>query len=360
MLRNNWTDRLKMSTPIIQAPMAGGITTTKLVTEVSLHGGLGMIGAGYMTTLQLEEQIKEVKQHMTHRFGVNLFVPSSFQADEKKIRDTQLLLQKYEGSLGMESQKLRLPTFEETSKEFENQVETILSNRVPICSFTFGLPSRELIQEFKKEGILLIGTATTVDEAMANEEVGMDAVVVQGYEAGGHRGNFLSTHEEGSIGLMSFIPQAVEKVRIPVIAAGGIMDGRGVVAALSLGAQAVQMGTAFLVCKESGAASIHKQAILQARPEEIQLTRAFSGKWARGIENKFMQEMNERESVIPDFPIQHTLTQPIRKAATEQNQSDYMSLWAGQSPMLSKDQTVKMLMDRLWKEVELVKKSILV
>ena len=310
-----------------------------------------------MTAEQMDEQIREIRQQIEQPFGVNLFVPSSFHAYEEEIQATQLLLKKYEGMLGTESQKIEIPTFEKTCTEYEKQLEIVLAHKVPVCSFTFGLPTKNIIQKLKQQGILLVGTATTVEEAIANEEAGMDAVVVQGYEAGGHRGNFLSTHEEGSIGLMSLIPQVVDKVSIPVIAAGGIMDGRGIMAALSLGAQAVQMGTAFLVCEESGAPTIHKQAILKARPEEIHLTRAFSGKWARGIENTFIREMNNTETVFPSFPIQNALTQQIRKAASRQGNTEYMSLWSGQSPMLAKEETVQGLMRRLMEELEDIKEK---
>ncbi len=356
-MQKNLLERLGISIPVIQAPMAGGVTTTRLVTEVSDNGGLGMIGAGYMSHEQLREQVQDIKKLTDKPFGVNLFVPNS-HTHTVEVKDMLLLLQKYEKLLGIEEKHIKLSKFEETVNAFEKQVDEVLSLGVPICSFTFGIPPLDIIQKMKEKGILLIGTATTVIEAIANEDAGMDAVVVQGSEAGGHRGNFLSTQEEGMIGLMSLIPQVVDKIQLPVIAAGGIMDGRGIMAARCLGAQVVQMGTAFLTCEESGAHATHKQAVLNANPEDISLTRAFSGKWARGVINHFMREMKERETVIPTFPIQNLLTQAIRKAAAQQNDREFMSLWSGQSPTLAKAETVKMLLERVMREVEQIKRNI--
>jgi nitronate monooxygenase len=189
-----------------------------------------------------------------------------------------------------------------------------------------------------------------VAEALAIENKGLEMVVVQGSEAGGHRGNFIHENQESLIGLMSLIPQVVDNVSIPVIAAGGLMDGRGLMASLCLGAKGVQMGTAFLTCVESGAPKVYKESILQANEDQIVLTRAFSGKWARGVKNKFILEMQKHEHSLPDFPIQNTLTQPIRKAANLQNNQDYMSLWSGQSPRLAKNQTVATLMKNIIEE----------
>jgi nitronate monooxygenase len=192
-----------------------------------------------------------------------------------------------------------------------------------------------------------MGTATTVREAVENEEAGMDIVVVQGSEAGGHRGNFIDGYQESLVGLMSLIPQVVDNVSIPVVAAGGIMDGRGLMASICLGAKGVQMGTAFLTCVESGAHKVHKEAILNANEDQTVLTRSFSGKWARGIINKFILEMQNHETLLPDFPVQNTLTQDIRKTSAAQNNQDFMSLWSGQSPRLAKSQTVESLIKKI-------------
>jgi len=349
VLTSQLLEHLQIEYPIIQAPMAGGITTTSLVTEVSKHGGLGMIGAGYMSPAQLEEQIKETKA-VVKNFGVNLFVPSDFSVTEDEVLLANEAMKPILEKLVVEEEHSELPTKEKALQNFNEQVTAVLKEKVPVCSFTFGLPTEEMIKELKKNGIFLIGTATTVKEAVEIERLGMDAAVVQGSEAGGHRGNFLSEDENSSIGLMSLIPQVVDAIAIPVIAAGGIMDGRGLAASLCLGAKAVQMGTAFLATEESGASILHKEEILKATEEEIVATKSFSGKWAQGIHNAFMEEMREYEARLPSFPVQNALTQPIRKAATKQKDKDYMSLWSGQSPRLAKNQSAKALIEHTMRE----------
>lgn len=344
---NEITKRLKIDYPIIQAPMAGGITTSRLVAAVSNNGALGMIGAGYLSPAQLREQIREVKELTANAFGVNIFVPSEFKIIGEEIEKANNLLHTFRSQLQIDKETSILPSIEKTFQAYKEQIQVILEEKVPICSFTFGVPSIEIISQLKERGIILIGTATTVVEAQAVENLGMDAVVVQGSEAGGHRGNFVSPHEDSLIGLMSLIPQVSDHVSIPVIAAGGIMDGRGLSASLKLGAKAVQMGTAFLTCVESGAPAVHKEAILNAKDEDTMLTNAFSGKWARGISNKFTNEMQKYSSDIPNFPVQNTLTQSIRKASAAQNNKDYMSLWSGQSPTLARNETVEVLINRV-------------
>lgn len=343
---NEMTKQLKIDYPIIQAPMAGGITTAKLVSAVSNNGALGMIGAGYLSPAQLREQIREVKELTLNAFGVNLFVPSEFKMVDEEIEKANNILHTFRSQLQIDKPSI-LPSAEKTFQAYEEQIQVILEEKVPICSFTFGIPSIEVISQLKQGGIILIGTATTVVEAQAVENLGMDAVVVQGSEAGGHRGNFISPHEDSLIGLMSLIPQVSDHVSIPLIAAGGIMDGRGLSAALKLGAKAVQMGTAFLTCVESGAHAVHKEAILNAKDEDTMLTNAFSGKWARGISNKFTNEMQKFNADIPNFPVQNTLTQSIRKASAAQNNKEYMSLWSGQSPTLARNETVEVLINRV-------------
>ncbi|MCM3790525.1 nitronate monooxygenase [Domibacillus indicus] len=352
MLQNEMTKRFNIQYPIIQAPMAGGITTSKLVAEVSNTGGLGMIGAGYMTPVQTREQIREIKQLTPNPFGVNLFVPNEFHVTEDQVQSANELLHPVRAQLNVgPADHPDIPEFSSIFQSFTEQISVIIEEKVPVCSFTFGIPSKEVIAELKQHNIILIGTATTVREAIENEKLGMDMVVVQGSEAGGHRGNFIDGHQESLVGLMSLIPQAVDHLSIPVIAAGGIMDGRGLMASICLGAKGVQMGTAFLTCIESGAHTVHKQAILHANEDQTVFTRSFSGKWARGLKNKFIADMQEHEMLVPDFPVQNQLTQMIRKTSSVQNNQDFMSLWSGQSPRLAKNQTVKALMKEIIEEV---------
>jgi nitronate monooxygenase len=348
MIKNKMTELLKIEFPIIQAPMAGGVTTSNLVAEVSNSGGLGMIGAGYMSPNQIREQIREIKQLTPNPFGINLFVPNEFTCTEIEIKSATQLLQPICEQLHInQNDNLEIPTSNHLFETFYEQIKIVIEENLPVCSFTFGVPSIEIIAKLKHHNIILMGTATTVEEAVENERVGMDIVCVQGSEAGGHRGNFRGEDQGSLVGLMSLIPQVVDHVSIPVIAAGGIMDGRGLMAAICLGAMGVQMGTAFLTCIESGAHQVHKEAILHAKEDQMVLTRAFSGKWARGINNQFISDLKNHQESLPDFPVQNSLTQHIRKAASSQNHTDYMSLWSGQSPRLAKNQTVEALMKEI-------------
>ncbi|KQL39203.1 nitronate monooxygenase [Bacillus sp. FJAT-25509] len=353
MFKNKITELLKIEYPIIQAPMAGGITTSNFVAEVSNCGALGTIGAGYMTPSQISEQIREIKKLTNNNFGINLFVPNEFIVNENEMSKSMDLLQSFNEELNIkQNDRIQVQNFNRYNETFHEQIKAIIEEGVPICSFTFGIPSMEIINELKLHNIILIGTATTVNEAIEIEKSGMDLVVVQGSEAGGHRGNFLNENEESLIGLMSLIPQVIDHVRIPVIAAGGIMDGRGLIASLCLGAKAVQMGTAFLTSIESGAHEVHKNTILNSTEDQLVLTRAFSGKWARGIENKFITEMKKYEADLPQFPVQNTITQTMRKASSVQNNKEFMSLWSGQSPRLSKKDSVENLINEMMDEAK--------
>jgi len=340
------TKLLKIKYPIIQAPMAGGVTTSKLVAEVSNSGGLGMIGAGYMTPIQIRDQIQEIKHLTSSPFGINLFVPNAFDVTDEEVMSANQTLHPIRERLNLpQPDSIEIPKFDHVNETFMEQIKVVIEEKVPICSFTFGIPSREVMIQLKQSNIILMGTATTVKEAVENENAGMDIVVVQGSEAGGHRGNFIESDQESLVGLMSLIPQVVDHVSIPIISAGGIMDGRGLMASLCLGAQGVQMGTAFLTCIESGAHQLHKDAILNSDEDSTVLTRSFSGRWARGLKNQFISEMYKNEKTLPVFPIQNTLTQDIRKYSAAQNNQDFMSLWSGQSPRLAKCQPVATLIE---------------
>jgi nitronate monooxygenase len=354
MLKNQVMKLFGIEYPIIQAPMAGGVTTSRLVAAVSNSGGLGMIGAGYLSPEQLREQVKEVRQLTSGYFGVNLFVPNEYRVKEKEVQAALERLHPVRSQLKIQSAEPVLPVYEKDLAIFHEQIQVVIDDKVPVCSFTFGIPSEEVIRALKEQNTILIGTATTVKEAIEVEKRGMDMVVVQGSEAGGHRGDFMEGSNESLIGLMSLIPQTVDSVGIPVIAAGGIMDGRGLMACVCLGAKAVQMGTAFLTCIESGAHPEHKAAILKSTEDKVVLTRAFSGKWARGIQNQFIAGMRGDENTLPEFPVQNALTQVIRKTAAAQNNPEYMSLWSGQSPRLAKSVTVEELIKDIMDEAKTI------
>ncbi|MGV2621956.1 UNVERIFIED_CONTAM: nitronate monooxygenase [Halobacillus marinus] len=320
---------LGLTYPIIQAGMAGGVTTPELVAAVSNTGALGSLGAGYMTGDALKTSVQRIKQLTNRPFAVNLFVPEYPTYSKAEMEEAERWLEPYRRELGVEVS----PIPEADMDHFDRQVCILIEENVPIVSFTFGIPHRKTMERLKQEGIQLIGTATNVEEAVLNERSGMDMVVAQGSEAGGHRGTFLGSERGGMIGTISLVPQIFDQVTIPVIAAGGIMDSRGVRAAMALGASGVQMGTAFVTCKESGAHPRHKEAILGARETETAVTASFSGKPARGIENAFIRRM-EGKPHLP-YPLQNSLTKPIRSAAAQNGDTRYMSLWSGQSPRLS-------------------------
>ncbi|MGH7906649.1 MAG: NAD(P)H-dependent flavin oxidoreductase, partial [Candidatus Binataceae bacterium] len=234
--------------------------------------------------------------------------------------------------------------------QFERQMEVVLDENAPIFSFTFGIPDPPFLKVLKQKKMTIIGTATTVAEARALADAGVDAIVAQGSEAGAHRGSFMRPLEESLVGGLALVPQAVDAVPVPVIASGGIMDGRGIIAARALGAAGVQMGTAFLTCAESGASQAYKDAVCAAGDDATTLTRAFSGRLARGIVNSFIDQLEPYESAFLPFPLQNSLTRPLRTAAAKKGDTRYMSLWAGQAASLARPLPARELIDLLVRE----------
>lgn len=347
-LDTRFTRTLGIRYPVVQGPMAGGPTTPALVAAASNVGVLGSLGAAYLPPETLQEQIAKIRGLTDGPFNVNLFVPSPFEADPARIGRAGELLAPYRLELGIEDPGIP-PTFEE---DFGEQLEVVLRERVPVFSFTFGSLGPELTGRIKENGATVLGTATTVEEGLKLEEDGVDAVVAQGSEAGGHRGTFLKDFRDALIGTMALVPQMVDAISLPVIAAGGVMDGRGLAAALALGAEAAQLGTAFLACEESGAHPAFKEAVLGASEDETAVTRAFSGRAARGIKNRFLLEVGAHEEVLPPFPIQNALTKDVRAAAQSQNRPEFMSLWAGQGVRLARTTTAAELVRSVVAEAE--------
>lgn len=252
------------------------------------------------------------------------------------------ILAAYRDELGIPS----LPTPEVNAPpDFDAQLAALINEQVKIISFTFGTPDRGVIQRLHNHHIIVIGTATNVREAIELENLGYDMIVAQGSEAGGHRGTFLGCFESSLIGTMALAPQIADAVNIPIIAAGGIMDGRGLAASIVLGACAAQMGTAFLTCPEAGTHPKHKEAILQSTEESTTTTSVFSGRPARGIRNRFINEIEKYRDFLPDYPLQQSLTLPIRRKAAEQNRSEFLSLWAGQGTRLSQNKSATQLIN---------------
>jgi nitronate monooxygenase len=234
------------------------------------------------------------------------------------------------------------------------QMEAVLAARVPVFSFTFGIPAPDILARFKRDGTYLMGTATTVEEARRLASAGVDAIVAQGSEAGAHRGTFAAPFEHAMVGLMALVPAIVDAVPdVPIIASGGIMDGRGIVAALALGAVAVSMGTAFLVADEAGIPEAYKARVIGAPEDATRITRAFSGRPARGIVNAFTDDAERLgDDAIPPFPVQNALTRPMRNAAAKAGDTERLSLWAGQGVRLARRMKAAALVERLVEEIE--------
>jgi nitronate monooxygenase len=349
-VRTSFSERFSLQIPVIQAPMAGGGDTVELVAAVSNAGGLGTFGGAYLTPEQIEQRGQAIRTLTPKPFGVNLFAPMPEPAVGDEQRSIERL-RPYYAELGIEPPKsLSLPSY-----TFDDQLEAALSTGAQVFSFTFGNLSSDVVSRIKSRGMYVLGTATTVDEAIALEKNGVDAVVAQGAEAGGHRGTFNSDFDSGLVGTMALVPQVVDAVRTPVIASGGIMDGRGVAAALVLGAEAAQLGTAFLVCDEAGAPEAYKQAILDARESETRVTRAFSGRPARGIINSFMTEIGDD---VPPFPIQNSLTRPLRNEAAKRGRIEFLNLWSGQGTRLARKQSAAKLMSEIEAELKAVLSNI--
>src|SRR5271170_2611514 len=344
------TQRLRLRYPIIQAPLAGGADTPQLVAAVCNGGGIGFIGAAYSTPEQILQLAAAVRSQTQQPFGINLFAPLPAAEMPSDFSAALQWVAPYYAELGLPA-----PTAPPVPpSRFSDQLTACLESGAAAFSFTFGCPSPEAIAAIKQHGMFLIGTATTVDEAVILEKAGVDAIVAQGSEAGGHRGTFNGTFEAGMIGTISLVPQIVDAVTVPVIASGGIMDGRGIAAALALGASAMQLGTAFLTGNEAGTPPCYKRAILAASEDQTRITRAFSGRPARGIVNRFMTEVefNETDDAILPFPLQNSLTRPLRTEAAKQGRPEFLSLWSGQGVRLARRQPAAQLVARLAKEID--------
>jgi nitronate monooxygenase len=327
--------------------MAGGATTPELVAAVSNAGALGSLGGAYLDPRALEAAIRQVKVLTRRPFAVNLFAPCPEPVlNGAQIHDALVATKSYRDELGIPDPAVKPPF----SQNFADQFAVLLKEQPAVFSFTFGPLDRKMLQECHKRDILTVGTATTVQEGLTLEEIGVDAVVAQGAEAGAQRGTFSSQGQDLFIGLGALVPALAGKLAIPVIAAGGIMNGRGIAATLALGAKAAQLGTAFLACDESGISKPYRNALLDPQRRVTRLTRAFSGRWARGLENRFIVEMASKENAILPFPAQNSFTQDIRKKAAELGMLDFISLWAGQGIGLIRPMKAEMLVETLFKE----------
>ncbi len=341
--------RLGIIYPIIQRPCGGGLSSTKLLSTVSNAGGLGSYGVHTMEPRKIGELINEIRSLTAKPFALNLWIPNASETslNPEEFEYNLSLFDGYYRELGIE----RPTRPSQFGQNYDAQLKAVLDARPPVFSFVFGIPERALLQECRARGIATIGTATTPDEAAVLDEAGVDCIVATGFEAGGHRGSFLKSAEESLTGTFALIPQVVDRVKAPVIAAGGIADARGIVAALALGAQGTQIGTAFLACEESGASAGHREKLFSDDGKHTTLTKVFTGRLARSMRNRFTDEMQAHDQKSAPYPIQSWFTGTLRTAAIAQGRTDLISLSAGQAAGLLRLRSAKSLFDELIREV---------
>lgn len=351
----NWkntpvSQRLNIDVPIIQGPFGGGLSSVELVSAVSEAGGLGSFGAHHLTAPQIKETADAIRNKTRRSFALNLWIPyedsDKLHFTNQEFYDYCELLQPYFKELSVP-----LPTRpQQFLPNYEEQIEAVLEARPAAFSFVFGIPAPDILSRCKELNIVTIGAATTPDEAIALDYAGVDMVLATGFEAGGHRPSFLKPAEDTLTGTFALVPQVVDAINAPVIAAGGIADGRGIAAAFALGAQAVQIGTAFLACIESSASDIHRQKLFSSDARYTALTRAYSGRLARGINNRLMEELLNSQNKIAPYPIQNWLAGEMKTAAIQQKRTDLMSLWSSQAAPLLRHKDAKSLLKALIEE----------
>jgi nitronate monooxygenase len=322
---------LEIKYPIIQAPMAGS-ATVELAAAVSNAGALGSLGCGEMNVEELEACVDELRQLTNRPFNLNFMVHSDPKFDADVDSNTRKQVAPFYKSFGID----QVPGTEQTPFSAFNReiLELLLELRASVISFHFGIPPAEWIGELQQVGCKVLSSATTVAEAAILNNAGIDAIIAQGWEAGGHRGSFDVNYEDYGIGGLALIPQVVDQVDLPVIAAGGIADGRGIAACMVLGASAVQMGTAFLSCLEAGTSDKHRKAIQQAHDSDTRLTRAFSGRPARAKNNPYIESMAEQRQPLPGYPSMYNLSMPLHERS-DQNEASF--LLYGQAAALNRE-----------------------
>ena len=327
-------DLIGIDVPIVQAPMAGA-SGAALAIAVSEAGGLGSLPCAMLSPQRARDEIMLIKQATSKPLNVNFFCHQASALDRARESAWLQLLQPYYAEMGLE-----LPPAEGVSGRapFSPQMcEVVEDARPQVVSFHFGLPAQDLLLRVKAAGALVFSTATTVKEAQWLEANGCDVVIAQGYEAGGHRGVFLNDAIDNQPGTLALVPQVADAVRIPVIAVGGIGDGRGIAAAFALGAVGVQMGTAYLLTPEALISDLHRAALSTAADDATALTNVFSGRPARGLLNRVMREVGPMTDLAPPFPMAGAALAPLKAAAEALGRTDFTSLWAGQAAALARE-----------------------
>lgn len=336
--------------PILQGPFGGNLSSVELVATVSNAGGLGGYGAYTLSPQEIIDIDNQIKGATNKPYNINLWVSDTDAVDgitsDEQFEQAKALFKPYFDEVGIALPAKPAPF----QTRFENQVEVILDIKPKVFSFMFGVPSENILEQCRRLGIVTIGAATTLDEAIFLERAGVDVIIASGFEAGGHRPSFLASAESSPTGTFVLLQLIREKVRIPVIAAGGIANGKGIGAALTLGADAAQIGTAFLATDESNALPIHRQMLFSDAAKYTTLTRAFTGRLGRGITSRIAKDMIHKEADILPFPLQTTFMSPLRKAALDQQKWDMILFWGGQIAPILKHTKAKELMRSLIEE----------
>lgn len=339
---------LGIAYPIVQGPFGGGLSSAKLTSIVSNAGGLGSFGGQSFTAAEISKTVKEIRKLTDRPFNINLWVSNrdknlaSFS--EKSFQEWLEIFQPIFKKLD-----LPIPDFPiDSTPCFEDQVEAIFDTKPAVFSFVYGIPSATILSKCQHLGIVTIGAATNVQEAIALQNAGVDAIVATGFEAGGHRVSFLKEAEESLMGSFALLPQVADAVSIPVIAAGGIADSRGIKAALNLGAAGVQIGTAFLATAESNASKEHKELLFKSKGIDTLLTRVFTGRLSRGLKNQLTDTIAGKEAALAPYPLQSKLMSRLYSAENSTAATaNFRAYWAGQSVSLLKHVTARELFDAL-------------
>ncbi len=350
-----WSERItelcKIQYPLLQAPMAGGASTPALIAAVANAGGLGAIPAGYLSVSELAVQIASVKALTSNPFQVNIFVNHDHTVDISSLYEAAERMSELFSDYGVEMPELNSDDWR-LADNFA-QAELLVEQQVPIVSFTFGIPDAAILEYLKANHIVIIGTATHLLEAILWEENGADAVILQGIEAGGHRATFIGNALKVAQSTHNLLQQISQQLSIPVIAAGGIMSAKAMRAALTLGADAVCLGTALLATEESGIPEHYKLRLLSANELDNYLTKQWSGRWARGIVNAGWQSLESLPGEPAPFPIQHYLTNTLRRQAQLRGDEEYMALWASANSYLCQQVSAAELIQNWFKDTQI-------
>lgn len=330
MSQRHWLESLRVQLPVIQAPMAGA-QDEELACAVALAGGLGSLPCAMLTPAGIAEQVEKFRRRASAPLNLNFFCHTPPPPSLEALSAWRERLDPYYRELGVSESK---PTV--GRRPFDDEMCAVVEQLRPeVVSFHFGLPEASLLTRVRASGAVILGSATSVAEARALEAGGVHAVIAQGAEAGGHRGTFLTDKtDDAELGLFALLPQIVDAVKLPVIAAGGVADARGVAAARALGASAVQAGTAYLRCRESRISTAHRRALEVARDDSTRISDVFTGRRARGIVNRFMREVGPKSDLVPPFPLASNVLAPLRAHAETTGSGDFSQLWAGQAAAL--------------------------